>query len=257
MSQINPDENPRAEYEAPVAIPSSGPEEDADLRLQARNLTLLTWVFRSVVTVVIVLGALLYYGVELPPIEMRFQKADSTGYTTPPKPTFAVELTGRVPRQGLERALPDAPDGVIPAAAVAMTNPFGTGARTTKEGAGVYALNCAFCHGTTGRGDGPVSESYTPRAPDLTAASVQSQSPGALFYHVTNGIVSTPLPETKKYLPREWHSFKGTISERERWAVVTFVKNLRSPEAAAMVQSAGTTDPRVHGSIQQAPEARK
>jgi mono/diheme cytochrome c family protein len=257
MSQINPDENPRAPYERPTAIPANGPDEEEDLRLQTRNLALLSWVFRSVVAVLIVVGALLYFGVETPPGEMRVQLADSTGYATPPKTTFATQLSGRVPRQGLERVLPNAPGREVPAMAAALTSPFATGAPTVKNGADVYAINCAFCHGVAGKGDGQVSESYTPRAPDLTTMAVQALTPGTLFYNVTNGIVSTPLPETKKYLPRDWHSFKGTISESDRWAVVAFVKSLRSPEAARLVQEAAATDPRVHGSIQKTPEAGK
>jgi mono/diheme cytochrome c family protein len=257
MSQINPDENPREEYQSPAAVPVNGPDEDSDLRFQTKALGLLSWVFRGVVAVLIVVGALLYFGVEIPPYEMRTQLADSTGYATPPKTTFATQLSGRVPRQGLERVLPDAPGRAVPAVAVALTSPFATGAPTVKDGADVYAINCAFCHGVTGKGDGPVSESYTPRAPDLTTMAVQALTPGTLFYNVTNGIVSTPLPETKKYLPRDWHSFKGTISEHDRWAVVAFVKSLRSPEAAGLVQEAAATDPRVHGSIQKAPEAGK
>ena len=35
MSQINPDENPRAEYNAPQATSSAHVEEEADLRLGA------------------------------------------------------------------------------------------------------------------------------------------------------------------------------------------------------------------------------
>lgn len=256
MPQINPDENPREDYETPRAIPVNGPEDEADLRIQTRNLSLLAWIFRGVVSVLLIVGALLYFGVEIPPYTMRYQLADATGYAAPRDTRFVLGLDGRVPRQGLERAFPDAPAGVVPAEAAAYTSPFGISAATVKGGADVYAINCAQCHGVTGEGNGPVSESYTPRAPDLTAMEVQNQSPGALFYKVTNGIVSTPIPEAKKYLPREWHSFKGTISERDRWAVVAFVKTLRSPEAAALVQEAANTDPRVHGTIQ-TPEAGK
>lgn len=257
MPQINPDETPRGDYEAPRAIPVNGPEEEADLRIQTRNLALLSWIVRGAVAALLVVGALLYFGVEIPPYSMRYQLADATGYAPPKNTRFSMELTGRVPRQGLERAFADAPAGQVPAAAAAYASPFGVSATTVKAGADVYAINCAQCHGVTGEGNGPVSESYTPRAPDLTAMTVQAQSPGTLFYKVTNGIVSTPIPETKKYLPREWHSFKGTISERDRWAVVAFVKTLRSPEAAALVREAANTDPRVHGTIQQAPEAGK
>jgi len=35
-------------------------------------------------------------------------------------------------------------------------------------GQGTYATFCATCHGTSGKGDGPLATSLTPRPPDLT-----------------------------------------------------------------------------------------
>ncbi len=36
------------------------------------------------------------------------------------------------------------------------------------EGAVLFAENCAICHGTSARGDGPLAQGLTPRPPDLT-----------------------------------------------------------------------------------------
>lgn len=38
-------------------------------------------------------------------------------------------------------------------------------------GAELYGRFCASCHGTSGRGDGPVSQSFTVEVPDLTLIS--------------------------------------------------------------------------------------
>ncbi len=36
------------------------------------------------------------------------------------------------------------------------------------SGPGTYAAFCATCHGASGKGDGPLASSLTPRPPDLT-----------------------------------------------------------------------------------------
>ncbi|WP_237267569.1 c-type cytochrome [Sulfitobacter alexandrii] len=39
---------------------------------------------------------------------------------------------------------------------------------TESDGAAFFAANCTACHGTTGRGDGPLAAGLTPRPNDLT-----------------------------------------------------------------------------------------
>ena len=46
---------------------------------------------------------------------------------------------------------------------------FVTPARaSTQEGAALYAKDCAACHGTGGKGDGPAASSMNPAPTDLT-----------------------------------------------------------------------------------------
>lgn len=224
------------------AEPWSEEREAEEARIQGRRLALLRNIPFLILPVIIVLGGLLYFGYELLPYGMNTQPADSTGYRPPERTQFGV--AGAVPRTGVERVLPDLPDGSIPVQAAALKNPLPIEEATLRRGAISYANNCAFCHGSTGKGNGPVSESYVPGAPDLTTARVQNRPPGALFYQITNGILSTPNPETQRYLPREWHSFKGTITEDDRWAIVAFMKALDNSEVVAMVPSpTDTTHP--------------
>jgi mono/diheme cytochrome c family protein len=41
-------------------------------------------------------------------------------------------------------------------------------AKAAESGAGIYRTNCATCHGTTGKGDGPMSPRLRIVPPDLT-----------------------------------------------------------------------------------------
>lgn len=222
MPQVNDNQDRRGWQE----IKPLTPEEIArDQGFQELVLGLLAKAVLVVIPVVLILGYVLYEGHEMPPWSMRDnQPADSTGYNPPATQQFAA--AGIVPRTGLPHAFADRPDGSVPPAATKAKSPFDGGPREVARGKQVYADNCSFCHGANGIGDGPAGESYIPRPPVLTTAKVQSLSEGVMYYQITNGILSTPIPEARKYLPREWHAFRGTISERDRWAAVTFVKSL-------------------------------
>ncbi|HEY3412032.1 MAG TPA: cytochrome c [Armatimonadota bacterium] len=220
-------------------------DEIRERRFQERNLRLITGLVFVIVVVALVLPGVLYFGHELPPWSMRYnQPADSTGYQTPPTQQFVV--AGAVPRTGVPHAYPDQADGAVPAAAARIKNPPAGDPKALTTGKVVYAENCAFCHGVNGLGDGPAGESYIPRPPDLTNRKAQSLSAGTMYYKITNGILSTPIPEARKYLPREWHAFRGTISERDRWAVVSYIRSLRlsgAAEAPGPAESAAPMPP--------------
>jgi mono/diheme cytochrome c family protein len=99
----------------------------------------------------------------------------------------------------------------------ALRNPLPRSLETLESGRALFETNCATCHGTRGRGDGPNSvflKKYSyPSAPDLTAPTTQSRSDGEIFGIVTNGIVVMP-------------SFKNLLSERERWTLVHYLRAL-------------------------------
>lgn len=64
---------------------------------------------------------------------------------------------------------------VLPALAVAVAalatachGTMRTASAPTAEGAELYRLHCAGCHGATGRGDGPVAPQMAVAVPDLT-----------------------------------------------------------------------------------------
>jgi len=142
--------------------------------------------------------------------------------------------TGVAPRPG--RREDPAPDGApgrqprgagghaeVPEEARRMRNPLARDRSAVELGGRGYAVHCAMCHGEIGGTIGPVGERYTPRPPDLREHA-PGHPDGYLYYTITAGIRSTPTPEAAQYLPREWHSFRGRLSARERWAIVSYLK---------------------------------
>ena len=57
------------------------------------------------------------------------------------------------------------------------------------RGAELFHINCTACHGTGGKGDGPVAAFLKHKKPaDLTSPAVQFLSDGAIFMVITNGM---------------------------------------------------------------------
>ncbi len=97
-----------------------------------------------------------------------------------------------------------------PASAKAMKNPVkGVGnAKKTVE------TNCVTCHGASGKGDGPAAAALPPPKPaDWTAARVQGETDGELFWKISNGRGAMP---PWKHLP-----------EKDRWEVINYIRTLK------------------------------
>lgn len=76
----------------------------------------------------------------------------------------------------------------------------------------IYAENCAACHGTEGRGDGPAAQGMDPAPSNFHHAERMAQrSLYGLYSTITLGVDGTAMP-----------SFKH-LSERERWSVAAYV----------------------------------
>jgi high-affinity iron transporter len=85
------------------------------------------------------------------------------------------------------------------------------------RGAEVYRVQCAFCHGDAGRGDGPKARGLTgPPPPNLAdRTTMGSLSPVEIYRRITYGVAGTAMPE-----------FEPTLSEDDRWAVTAWVATL-------------------------------
>jgi high-affinity iron transporter len=85
-----------------------------------------------------------------------------------------------------------------------------------ETGRQVYAINCAACHGVTGKGDGPVAFAVKPPPRNLVAEPFKAGDSVERIFKT----VSTGLPNTKMVgYPQ--------ITEVDRWAVAYYVRAFR------------------------------
>jgi putative copper resistance protein D len=93
------------------------------------------------------------------------------------------------------------------------------------RGADLYAENCALCHGTTGRGDGPAAAGLQIHPSNLTEPHVLAHSPGDLFWWVSQGKRDGAMP-----------GFAEVMTPSRRWDVIHFV---RARAAGALARQIG------------------
>lgn len=84
-----------------------------------------------------------------------------------------------------------------------------------KKGEDVYRTSCLNCHGTQGRGDGPVADQLTPRPADLTSEKVQQKSDKDLLMIVRDGKPGTSMP-----------AWKGELSDQKILDVLAYLRGL-------------------------------
>jgi mono/diheme cytochrome c family protein len=111
--------------------------------------------------------------------------------------------------------------GAAAPAAKVMKNPVASTPASITAGAAVYKKYCAFCHGVTGKGDGPLAPKDANPA-DLTDAKWDHGSTdGDIFNVIQNGAG----PNSKMV------KFQGKIPDQDMWHVVNFVRSLGPKDA--------------------------
>jgi mono/diheme cytochrome c family protein len=93
-----------------------------------------------------------------------------------------------------------------------LTNPLGATPGTLVDGRALYQTYCVVCHGSEGRGDGPLAGKIPP-PPAYTSERVRPFPPGRLFHVLTRG--SNKMP-----------SYATQLNADERWKVVTYVSTV-------------------------------
>jgi mono/diheme cytochrome c family protein len=116
------------------------------------------------------------------------------------------------------RQMPEMPSGTAPASpallARAGQTPEKSSAATIALGERYYVYYCAFCHGTTGKGDLPVGQSYNPRPTDLTSDAVQRMTEAELCAAMVTGVghepalAATVAPSRRPAIARYVHTFR-------------------------------------------------
>ncbi|HTN66579.1 MAG TPA: FTR1 family protein [Burkholderiaceae bacterium] len=92
-----------------------------------------------------------------------------------------------------------------------------------RVGARLYDANCAACHGTGGRGDGPLAQGMAPPPSDFhNSGRMNTRSIYGLYNTITLGVGGTPMRPFAE------------LSEADRWALAFFVGGIRAtPEEIA------------------------
>lgn len=108
-------------------------------------------------------------------------------------------------------------------------------------------MECAKCHGLSGRGDGPSANELTddfgyPAPPnDFTRGIYKGGGErGDIYLRFTTGMSGTPMP-----------SYEESLNEEERWALVYFVKALAGPKVAVQPSAGTIVAKRVSGPLPQ------
>lgn len=90
---------------------------------------------------------------------------------------------------------------------------------TLARGAEIYRTQCAACHGSLGRGDGPSAHGLNPVPADLTDfRGLAGATPLDFYRRVTIGVAGTAMP-----------AYEGQLTSDERWSVALYASTLRLP----------------------------
>lgn len=115
-------------------------------------------------------------------------------------------------------------------------NPLPLTPEIVAEGRAHFADHCAGCHGNDGKGQTSMGPKFYPRVPDMTKAATQSQSDGALFATIENGIRMTGMP-----------AFGAGTAESAygSWGLVHFIRHLPkiAPEELAEMETLNPKSP--------------
>jgi putative copper export protein/mono/diheme cytochrome c family protein len=90
-------------------------------------------------------------------------------------------------------------------------SPTGYTAKSVAAGHRFFLNNCAVCHGSQGRGDGPAAQSLATKPADLTAEHIYAHPDGDLFWWITHGKGGV-MP-----------AFGDVLDEKARWNLIDFI----------------------------------
>ncbi len=101
-----------------------------------------------------------------------------------------------------------------PQSADELKNPLLNNPQIIEKGQKIYQSLCVSCHGADGTGNPVMVKSLNPPPADLSAAAVQNQTDGAIFWKISEG---------RSLMA----SYKNMISEEDRWALVHYIRSIK------------------------------
>ncbi len=97
-------------------------------------------------------------------------------------------------------------------------NPLRNMAAAATAGKPLFEANCVPCHGETGKGDGPIAASLTPKPANLTEGDVVGDPDGELFLAVRMGKNDKDGKVTMAPLSK--------LTDEQIWQIVAYVRTL-------------------------------
>lgn len=100
-----------------------------------------------------------------------------------------------------------------------------------RQGKGIYAQNCATCHGESGEGNGPAAATLLPRPSDLTASRISTATLSSI---IMNGLPGTSMPAWRDMPQRDVESliaFLSTLPQNEKPSVTATAAELEAGKA--------------------------
>jgi len=98
---------------------------------------------------------------------------------------------------------------------VLWSNPLPRSAEHMRRGQAMYNVHCIVCHGTQGRGDGPVTgPDRFPAPPSLHTDQARGYADGTLYHIITKGTEKMP-------------SYADKLEPFERWQIVHYLHALQ------------------------------
>ncbi len=94
-----------------------------------------------------------------------------------------------------------------------LLNPVPTDEPSIRQGARLYAINCALCHGTSDGGPGKVGQKFSPPPPQFPQQRIKDLSDAELYKRITLGFGRMP-------------GFNDKLTPTERWQIAVFLKSL-------------------------------
>ena len=161
----------------------------------------MKWVFVACLLVVAAAG-LVYGGT----VVLRWQTSMVADHKIRPGQLPLNPPPGTLPREGGQ--LVAAPEQIK-----ARRNPIPATRESVARGGQFFEISCSPCHGTGGKGDGPVAAKFIP-PPDLTSAAFRKRTDGELQHIIGNGGAVMP-------------GYAESLSPEERWDIVNFLRSLQ------------------------------